>query len=232
MRLDENKYIMTIELDHLFICSQINAPEIEQLLDLGLVEGRSNAHPGQGTANRCIFFENFMLELLFAINDREISSPIIKPTHLQERCDYYQTGYSPFGVAFRRTEIDADLPFETWAYRPPYLPDNLQIDIAKHTAPYEPLLFVIPFKKVQAQSFNHPVEIDKVTKVRITIPSSQSLSEAIKHIHDAQGAVEFISGTDNLVEIEFDSRTTRQHNPPASKQEKDFRPSLPLIFRW
>ncbi|MDJ0592016.1 MAG: hypothetical protein QNJ72_18845 [Pleurocapsa sp. MO_226.B13] len=54
---------MTIELDHLFICSQVNAPEIDRLLDLGLVEGSSNTHPGQGTANRRIFFANLMLEL-------------------------------------------------------------------------------------------------------------------------------------------------------------------------
>lgn len=215
---------MTIELDHLFICSQINAPEIKQLLDFGLAEGRSNIHPGQGTVNRCIFFENFMLELLFAINEREISSPIIKPTHLRERCNYHQTGYSPFGVAFRRTEIDSELPFETWAYKPPYLPDNLQIDIAKHTAPHEPLLFVPPFKKVQDQPINHPVGIRKVTKIKITIPSSQSFSEAIAHIHDALGAVEFISGTDNLVEIEFDYAN--------GSQQQDFRPLLPLRICW
>lgn len=215
---------MAIELDHLFICSQVNAPEIEQILDLGLVEGRSNMHPGQGTANRCIFFENFMLELLFAINEEEISSPIIKPTQLQERCNYHQTGYSPFGVAFRRTEIDTELPFKTWAYKPPYLPDNLQIDIARDTASYEPFLFVIPFKKVQAQPINHPVGIHKVSKLKITIPSSQSFSGAIAHIHDAQGAVEFISGTDNLVEIEFDDAN--------ENQQKDFRPLLPLIIWW
>jgi Glyoxalase-like domain len=215
---------MTIELDHLFICSQVNAPEIEQLLDLGLVEGRSNSHPGQGTANRCIFFENFMLELLFAINEEEISNPIIKPTQLRERCNYHQTGYSPFGIAFRRTEVDSELLFETWAYKPPYLPNNLQIDVASHTASHEPFLFVIPFKKVQAQPINHPLGIHKVSKVKITIPSSQSFSEAIAHIHDAQGAVEFLSGTDDLVEIEFDDAN--------ESQQQDFRPLLPLTICW
>lgn len=215
---------MTIELDHLFICSQVNAPEIEQLLDLGLVEGCSNTHPGQGTANRCIFFENFMLELLFAINEEEISSPIIQPTQLRERCNYHQTGYSPFGVAFRRTEIDTDLSFDTWAYKPPYLPDNLQIDIARDTASHEPFLFVIPFKKAQAQPLNHPVGIQQVTQVEITIVSSPPFSEAVNKIQDIQGVVKFIPGTNNLVEIEF--------NLANSNKKRDFRPHLPLTFRW
>ena len=48
--------------------SQINAPENEQLLNIRLIEGRSNVHSEQGTANRCIFFENFMLELLFTFD--------------------------------------------------------------------------------------------------------------------------------------------------------------------
>jgi hypothetical protein len=58
----------TIAFDHLFICTAIGAPEAEYLISLGLKEGRSNIHPGQGTANRCFFFRNFMLELLWVDN--------------------------------------------------------------------------------------------------------------------------------------------------------------------
>lgn len=121
----------------MFICSQVNAPEIDRILDLGLVEGKSNIHPGQCTANRRIFFDNFMLELLFAIDEGELSSSIIKRTHLQERLNYQRTSYSPFGMAFRYTEnTHSSLP--TWAYKPPYVPDNLQIDIISNTALNEP----------------------------------------------------------------------------------------------
>ena len=91
-----------IELDHFFICTNVNAPEIEQLLNCGLIEGRSNIHPGQGTANRCIFFHNAMLEFLWVADDREVRTPLIAPTYLWEKWRYQETGYSPFGIGFRR----------------------------------------------------------------------------------------------------------------------------------
>jgi len=55
---------MTLEFDHMFICTVVDAPEADLLLAFGLTEGASNIHPGQGTACRRIFFRNAMLELL------------------------------------------------------------------------------------------------------------------------------------------------------------------------
>ncbi|MFP4441235.1 MAG: hypothetical protein ACLFVO_28720 [Chloroflexaceae bacterium] len=52
------------ELDHLFVTLPPEAPGIELVLALGLREGTRNVHPGQGTANRRIFFRNAMLEFL------------------------------------------------------------------------------------------------------------------------------------------------------------------------
>ena len=216
--------LMAIELDHLFICSQVNAPEMEHLLDFGLVEGRSNIHPGQGTANRCIFFDNFMLELLFVREEKEISSPIIAPTNLRERCHYHQTGYSPFGIAFRCIEQDANLPFQTWTYKPPYLPPQLQIDIVRDTKPHEPLIFVIPFeKRKHTRPIDHPVGIRRVTGMQIEIPSNKTFSESVKTI-DSRDIVNFQAGTANLVIIECDRG--------KQKKARDFRPYLPLIFRF
>ena len=215
---------MTIELDHLFIASQINAPELEQLIDFGLMEGRSNVHPGQGTANRCIFFKNFMFELLFVVDKEDVCSPVVSPIHLKERCNYRQTQFSPFGIAFRRQNEDKALPFPTWKYKPPYLPEHLQIDIAENIKPDEPLLFVVPFKKKNhTQPINHPVGIQRVTGVEITIPSSQPFSDVINTIN-GQDLVRFTSGADNLVILECD-RLIQQ-------QERDFRPHLPLIIQW
>jgi hypothetical protein len=59
----------TIEIDHVFVCTSINGLEADCLRDLGLREGSSNVHPGQGTANRRFFFTNAMLELLW-VTDR------------------------------------------------------------------------------------------------------------------------------------------------------------------
>jgi len=46
---------MAIELDHLFICVSIRAPEADRLAAFGLTEGTPNTHPGQGTACRRFF---------------------------------------------------------------------------------------------------------------------------------------------------------------------------------
>ena len=215
---------MTIRLDHLFICCQANAPEIERILDLGITEGRSNTHPGQGTANRCIFFDNAMLEFLWVMDKEEASSLAVSPTKLEERSRYYETGYSPLGIGFRRSKIGEALPFNTWAYRPAYLPAQVQIDIARGTKPYEPLLFVIPFSdKTYSKSTNHACGIKKVTNVEIIIPSPQPFSDAINIVQQSD-LVKFIAGKEHLLTIEFD------HS--IKHQAMDFRPQLPLQFRW
>ena len=213
---------MTIELDHLFICSQVNAPEIDRLLDLGLVEGSSNTHPGQGTANRRIFFANLMLELAWVEDEAEVTSPTVAPTHLYERCHYHETGYSPFGIGLRRKATETTLPFQTWAYKPAYLPGELQIDIAVDTKPNEPLLFVIPFNKQQREPIEHPAGMKQVSGVKITIPSDR-LSQALKTI-EARGLVKLLTGTENLLTIEFDHL--------VKQKAIDFRPYLPLKFCW
>jgi hypothetical protein len=37
---------MTVELDHVFVCSEVGAPEADQLVAFGLGEGAPNTHPG------------------------------------------------------------------------------------------------------------------------------------------------------------------------------------------
>lgn len=53
----------TAEVDHVFVSASRGAPEARKLIELGLLEGSPNRHPGQGTANRRFFFANAMLEL-------------------------------------------------------------------------------------------------------------------------------------------------------------------------
>lgn len=54
-----------MQLDHFFILTSPGAPEADALVQLGLIEGTSNAHPGQGTANRRFFFANTTIEFLY-----------------------------------------------------------------------------------------------------------------------------------------------------------------------
>lgn len=225
---------MALEFDHLFIFTAIGAPEANRVLAIGLTEGTSSIHPGQGTSNRRIFFHNAMLEFLWIHDEREAQNPVIAPTHLWERSQYRETGYSPFGVGLRCVSpkpSSPSLPFESWAYRPPYLPSTLQFDVASHTIANEPMIFVIPFEGTRpdtlppdrAQPLHHAIGFREITNIHIQVPSQEPFSTAIRALH-AAGLITFKHGTTHLTEIEFDHGT--------QGHMMDFQPALPLRMNW
>ena len=93
--------LATSELDHVFICASIGAPEADRLVEFGLTEGTRNAHPGQGTANRRFFFHNAMLELLWVHDAAEAQSELVRPTRLWERWAGRSGGACPLALCFR-----------------------------------------------------------------------------------------------------------------------------------
>ena len=228
---------MTVELDHVFVCSEVGAPEADQLVAFGLGEGAPNTHPGQGTACRRFFFHNTMLELVWVQDEREAKSPAIAPTRLWERCKYRSTGYSPFGVCLRPKNArramsgrPAELPFATWEYRPPYLPPGTRIDVAAGTAASEPLVFATPYggrpnslPEGHRQPLAHPKGVVEITGLRITLPRAEPISGVVRALHQA-GVVSYETGNEHLAEIEFDRA--------SDGQSVDFRPLMPLRFRW
>ncbi len=226
---------MTVEFDHMFICTAVDAPEADLLVAFGLTEGTPNSHPGQGTACRRFFFHNAMLELLWVHDESEARSPLIAPAQLWERWRYRSTGYSPFGICLRPSTQHAGLqpvlPFPTWEYRPPYLPSGLHIDVASETSNSEPMLFATPFggrpdtklPSEHRQLLVHPRGIGEITAVHITLPRSGPISHAVRAVQQT-GSVSFGSGSEHLAEVEFD------HG--GQGQSADFRPTLPLRVRW
>ena len=226
---------MPIEFDHLFIFTTTGAPNVDQLLNTGLLEGQRNVHPGQGTANRRIFFHNAMLEFIWVHNRAEVLSPVIKPLRLWERFRYQETGFSPFGIALRSTgqspESSNKLPFDTWAFNPPYLPDHLQIDVARNEANIgEPLIFYIPFgarpdthSRENRQPLAHPLGFREITGLKLTITTSLPKSAAVRTL-EQRNAIAIFHGERPLAEATFDHGQADRH--------ADFRPGLPLIFHW
>jgi len=225
---------MTLELDHIFVCTGPGAPDAEKLAALGLTEGTGNVHPGQGTACRRFFFRNAMLELLWLRDEQEARSPDIAPLKLPERCGYLRTGYSPFGVCLRpdpaHTTSAPDLPSKTWEYRPPYLPAGVHIDVAADTFIGEPLLFAMPFggrpdsySGERRQPLQHSAGLDEITGLRLTLPQEEAVSAPFRAL-EARGLVSLSAGAGHLMEIEFDSG--------VSGRSADLRPALPLRLRW
>jgi hypothetical protein len=224
--------LMTVELDHMFVCTGVGAPEADRLVAFGLSEGAPNTHPGQGTACRRFFFANAMLELLWVHDEREARSSLVAPTQLWER--WSSVGYSPFGICVRQDQRRAAtrpvLPFATWAYRPPYLPPEVHIDVASETANSEPMMFAAPIggrpdavPTERRQPLVHPRGLEEITGIDVTLPQTKPVSRAARALHQT-GAVSFSSGNDHLAEIEFDQG--------GQGQSVDFRPLLPLRFRW
>src|ERR1700745_45048 len=80
---------MQIELDHLFVCTSVGAPEAEDLVRFGLQEGPPNQHPGQGTANRRFAFVNAMLELRWVSDATSLKHLSSRPRYWLSRGRHY-----------------------------------------------------------------------------------------------------------------------------------------------
>ena len=218
------------ELDHLFVCADVGAPEAERLVAFGLTEGDPNVHHGQGTANRRFFFRNAFLELLWVSDPVEVQTELVRPTQLWSRWSQRKSGTSPFGVGLRPTRPgSAEIPFPSWEYRPPYLPSPLAIHVGEGVPLSEPLWFFLGFGRrpdasggPRRQPLEHHVGFQEVTHVRLTSPSVDSPSAVASVV--LRGAVTLGSSPEYLLEMTFDSGAQGSH--------KDFRPVLPLVFRW
>lgn len=223
--------VNNIEIDHIYVCTKYKAPEGDLLVEFGLLEGSSNVHPGQGTANRRFYFHNMMLELLWVENAEEVQSELTKPMRLYERCQPITDKISPFGIALRPTdEKDNLVPLKVWDYHPIYLPDFLKIQVAENTPLSEPMYFYLFFgtrqDKVRAEKrepMNHKVQLKEVTCVKVSVNQDFALSEAANILNQSPNmSIEL--DKENLIELEFDNG--------LSNKTKDFRPDLPIIFKW
>jgi Glyoxalase-like domain len=222
---------MKVEFDHLFILTDIGAPVAQQLIDFGLTEGSSRTHLGQGTANRCFFFHNAMLELLWVYNPAEAQSETIQRTRLWERWAG-RDRVCPVGICFRPVDTAPDtVAFVSWDYRPPYLPVTLSIAVANNSEVLtEPMLFQTPFGKrpdqflpEKAQPLDHSTGLHEITRVEIISPVTTSPSPELQAILESN-QIKIRHGSQYCIELGFDGE--------KQGQQVDFQPKLPLIMCW
>jgi hypothetical protein len=222
---------MPLEIDHLFVCVSQGALETERVLALGMVEGSPNIHPGQGTANRRIFFRNAFLEFLWVDDEQEAQGEHAAPLKLWERWSLRDADACPFGVCLRGADPDGRPPFAAWEARPPYLPQGLAIQVATNAALVrEPLLFCLPwaarpdrYPAGRAQPMEHPAGMREITGVSITLHDAAPSSDALRAT-ERTGLVRLAYGAAPLMEVTFDD--ARQGG------FADLRPALPLVLRW
>jgi hypothetical protein len=217
---------MPLELDHAFVACAVGAPEADALLRRGFVEGSSNSHPGQGTANRRFFFGNFMLELLWVADPDEARSQRTRRTRIWDRWEHRETGANPIGIIFRSTDGQPTSgPFQTWAYSPSYLPAGVSIHIAEGTTLDEPELFYLPFLNRAAggnsELVAHALPIRRICGVAVGVTRLGDLSESSRRA-EAHGLLKYFESPEPVLEILFEG--------PRDMQI-DLRPDLPVIFR-
>jgi hypothetical protein len=213
---------LTIALDHFFIHARPGAPEAEILSALGLVEGTPNVHPGQGTANRRFFFSNSMLELIYIRDEDEAAGGAARDLKMLERSR--SAGASPFGLVFRPASPAEPVPFAGWPYSADYLPDGTHFHIGENSERLEePLCIVMPhgFGPPARQPAQRP-PFTTVSSIRIGVPVNGP--SAVLAAIDGVGPLSLALGEPHLLELAF--------NAGAAGQERDIRPTLPLIIRW
>jgi hypothetical protein len=213
-------------VDHAFIGCRTQAPEGDALLRLGFVEGSGNIHPGQGTANRRFYFDNFMLELVWVADPGDARNDRTRRTRLWERCEGKDRQVSPFGIIFRSTGTPpAPPPFATWSYKPLYLPPDLAMQVAEGTSLYEPELYYLPFLRAAAAQRNEPVAhaqpFRRIRGLSVGVRDTGALSPASRCAQQ-HGLVSYFEAPQPLLEILFED---------PGGMRIDFRPELPLVFR-
>ncbi len=214
-----------MDVDHVYICTKAVEEHAKLLHDFGLVEGETNVHPGQGTANRRFYFRNGMLELLYVRDVEELRS---ERTQVLGLYDQFYGEKCGIGVVLRPSEGEGStVPYEAKKYRPLYLPDGLSMDVSVGEYATEPRFIFLGFLvgRENVACKKHRIaghEVDSISGYRIHT-TRDSLSGTAEIVRQGAG-IRFVKSRYNLIEVEFDGG--------VQGAERCFYPEIPLILRW
>jgi hypothetical protein len=210
---------MALQLHHIFICTSVGAPEAEELLSAGLIEGTPNTHPGQGTANRRFFFESGFLELLWVCDETEARSAVPASANLWDRWTRRNSDASRFGLCFSSTENSIPtMPFPLRSYQPDYLPGHRSLLFADNLTLSEPEIFILGWSQGQSspesEPTNHPLGLRRIHAASVGLPRKDSISNALRTVRDA-GLVDVHEASAPELVVDFVSRKPVQLRVPS-----------------
>lgn len=214
---------VSIVLDHFFVLTKPGAPAVSRLLELGFIEGSSNSHPGQGTANRRIFLEDGCLELLFLRDIAEARSGPGAELHLADRASDAEA--SPYGLVFRRNGEGEFMPFPGWRYVPDYFGPGLAFHVGSNSGSLvEPLCIVMPAGLPRPVMANEPRNPQwALSEVRIDTPAEPG-STVLKRVIANCDCLSIRYGRPHNMTLVF--------NAGGTGNIAILRPELPLEIRW
>jgi len=214
---------MTIYLDHLFILCRAGAPEAQNLIELGWVEGNANVHPGQGTANRRFFLPEFTIELLYISDAEEAANGAGRALGLPNRSG--NSIASPFGLVARLADKDVTPAFPNWRYTPDYFNGAMSFLVGENSSVLEePLCICMPPELPPRSSVPHEYQNPawNLSDVNLSVPVKNP-TESLSHFASM-----------DKVSIEYGSQhgVTLVFNKGAAGQVVDLSPGLPLSVRY
>jgi Glyoxalase-like domain len=179
-----------MEIDHVFVLIDSLGPEIGYLRSMGLTETYRRQHTGQGTQNICYCFENMFLELLWIDDVNSVCSESIARAGIYERSQWKTAGTNPFGIAWRDKPNEAAFSPPTWAFKPPYLPASISIDVAAEGDDHrQPMMFKSPGATPPSEwpaekrgVLQRPAGLGRVTSVQLNAPQAFVPSDTLRAI--------------------------------------------------
>ena len=179
-----------MEIDHVFVLIDPLGPEIDYLSSMGITETYRRQHAGQGTRNICYCFENLFLELLWIDDADSVRSKDIARTGLYGRAQWKTAGTNPFGIAWRDKPNESAFAPHTWAFKPPYLPAGMHIDVAVDSDDYrQPMMFKSPGTTAPSEwpaekrgVLQRPSGLGRILSIQLNTPQAVVPSETLKAI--------------------------------------------------
>jgi hypothetical protein len=213
---------MTIELDHFFILTDKEASLAKQISSIGLIEGASNNHPDQGTANRRFFLANSTLELIYVRDVNEALHGRGNRLRFVERMS--DPISSPFGLIAKPDREFKDAPFPGWHYYPEYFGDDQYFHVGENSDLLEePLCVCMPTNLSRPETPSKSENpLWTLTELRISVPVTQP-TPPLEAFSKCKG-VSLRLNEPHRMEIVF--------NEKREGRTKDMTLEYPVVIHW
>lgn len=228
-----------LQLDHIFIWVNKDAPEIEIFKNAGFTSIISGEHKGQGTAGKYIFFLNFYIELLYISDQTEAVNNLDNfGCNYIERSQWCQNKSSFLGIGLKMTSFDQNnIPFSYKEYNSGWMRDKGLLMATNNENLSDPLVFIL-YPNMVYPNYNsieemviddkpndfkenhiHKNGIKTLTSYKIVTTST---SEIVKKLAD--NGINIVKGEVEKLELTFDNN--------LNNKEIDFNPDFPVVIKY
>ena len=213
---------MSIALHHFFLLTSKPDELATEISRLGLIEGSSNIHPGQGTASRRFFLPGSALEILYIRDTVEALQGRAADLRFCERTT--EPHASPFGLIVENIDKSITEPFPGWRYYPKYFGNEMFFHVGENSELLvEPLCICMPSQLGRPDIPPSQQNPDwAMTELLVRLPIAE-LSPTLKIVSQCK-AVSLILGEPYQMEIVF--------NDHKKGQTKNLMPDFPLAVSW